>query len=53
MKKTKRYPFTYSVGERKKTIEVKAQTHDEALMKAIMGAIRREWNPVKLKEVAR
>ena len=50
---TKRYPFTYSVGKRKETIEVKEQTHDEALMKAIMGAIRREWDPVKLKEVAR
>ena len=50
---TKRYPFTYSIGERKKTIEVKAQTRDEALMKAIMGAIRREWNPVKPKEAIR
>ena len=53
MKKTKRYPFTYSIGKRKKTIEVKAQTYDEALMKAIMGAIREEWNPVKLKEAIR
>jgi len=50
MKKIKRYPFIYNIGERKKTIEVKAQTHDEALMKAIMGAIRKEWNPVNLKE---
>ena len=50
---TKRYPFTYSIGESKKTIEVKAQTHDEALMKAIMGAIRREWNPEKLEENTR
>ena len=50
MKNLKHYPFTYSVGERKKTIEVKAQTHDEALMKAIIGVIRKEWNPVNLKE---